>query len=154
MVYLLGYIFFLQDIYTINISICWSNSIQCLFNPYLPKMPPFSYQFFLKSSHSMFIFDTIAVFDPIRQFVPKIYFSISKKFQLVSRLDLVFEICLDSKFPARGDTLKKSPPIQLVILIVSIRSPFFFFLLMVIFIGKKIQCILHQTAPKKIIFKP
>ena len=44
-------------------------------------------------------------FDLIRQFVPKIYYSISKKSNRL--LDLVFEICHDSKFfSLRGNVEK------------------------------------------------
>ena len=51
------------------------------------------------------IFSSIAVFDMIWQFVPKIYHSISKKSNWL--VDLVFEICLDSKFLVWQELLKK-----------------------------------------------
>ena len=46
------------------------------------------------------IFYTISVFNLIRQFDQKIITLLEKKFNWL--VDLVFEICLDSKFPVQG----------------------------------------------------
>ena len=64
----------------------------------------YSLKFFFLSFFSKIIqfnlkvFHTIAALDLIWQFVPKVYYSIS---------NLVFEICLDSKFSVQGKILKK-----------------------------------------------
>ena len=54
------------------------------------------------------IFTLLLFSDLIRQFVPKIFYSISKKSN--GFVDLLFEICLDSKFPFCGEILKKCLP--------------------------------------------
>ena len=68
-----------------------------------------SYNFFRKLPDlNLIFFYMIAVFDLIRLFFPKIYFSISKKEkknQLIS--NFVFDICLDRNFPFRGGLFKK-----------------------------------------------
>ena len=51
-------------------------------------------------------FLTIAIFDLIKLFLPKIDYFINKKIQLL--MDFIFEICLDSKFPVQGKILKKN----------------------------------------------
>ena len=57
---------------------------------------------------TIFSFDIITIFDLIRQFIPKTYYSISKV--SYSLVDIVFEICLDSKFPVWKEMLKKYLP--------------------------------------------
>ena len=51
------------------------------------------------------MFYAIAVFDLIRRYVPKVYYTINYKSNW--SVNLIFEICLDSKFPVRGQILKK-----------------------------------------------
>ena len=61
--------------------------------------------FFLKQSNFILFFYAIAAFVLIRQFIQKIYDSISKNISSWF-VNLVFEICLDSKFPVREEILK------------------------------------------------
>ena len=59
---------------------------------------------------SLNIFYAVDVCDLIRQFVPKIYYYISKKIQLVDRFS--FEICLESKFLVREKIVEISTMIR------------------------------------------
>ena len=66
--------------------------------------------FFLKLSNLIWkpFFYIIAVFDLIRQFVPKIYYLICKNSNKL--VDLISEICFDSKHQFWGEILKKCLP--------------------------------------------
>ena len=50
-------------------------------------------------------FYKIALYGLIRQFIQK-YINVLAK----NQIDIVFKICLDSKFPIRVEILKKCPP--------------------------------------------
>ena len=56
------------------------------------------------------IFYTIVLFDLTEQFVLQIYWSISQKKKISWLEDWVFEICIDCRFPVRGEVLKKCLP--------------------------------------------
>ena len=79
-----------------------------------PKCLYFIFLYFLKSSN-LILTPTpapyaIAVFDLIRKFVSKAYYSICKKKRFSWLVDLVSEIYLDRKFSVRGEIFKKCLP--------------------------------------------
>ena len=82
---------------------------------------PETIQFDLKFFYPITILDLLDIFGS------KIYYSICKKSSWL--IDLVFEICLDCKFPFQREILKKCLPkfeIELIIFKFLIRSPLIF----------------------------
>ena len=101
----------LKNLFSQNIC---SNNIKCVYRLNFVVIYLIVDKNSLFSSFSYHLFNLIikcsAFFNQIRQFIPRIYHSISKIIHLAGRL--ILEICLDYKFPLRGTILKNGLPLE------------------------------------------